>query len=45
MQILDSSFVNGIKFMYNIYHRLARPVKLAVIGVAFALEEIREDFP
>lgn len=29
----------------NIYHRFARPVELAVVDVAFALEEILKDFP
>lgn len=29
----------------DIYHRLARPVKFAVIDVAFALVEILKDFP
>lgn len=29
----------------NIYHRFARPVELAVVDVALALEEILKDFP
>lgn len=36
---------NGIRVACDIYHRLARPVELAIVSVAFSLEEILKDFP
>lgn len=45
IQILVRPLGNEIKTLRNIYHRLARPVKLAVVDVALSLEEILKDFP